>query len=427
VTTPAVRGGTRPDHDPRRWLTAPVESGAAAGFGVYLHVPFCTHRCGYCDFATAAVGDRAAEDRETLYDRYAGALIADLRRQVAAGPAGHAPPGAASPTGWPSVTSIFVGGGTPTLIGGPRLARVLEAVRAELDLADDVEVTVECNPETASPALFEALAGAGVTRVSMGAQSFAPHVLATLERQHTVGRPLAAVVEARENGIAEVSLDLIYGTPGERDADWSATLDEVLAAGTDHVSAYALTVHDSTPMGRAVSSGALPAPDEDVQRERFEVARTRLGAAGFDHYEVANWARVRAGSTGAPAPLRSRHNLLYWRHGDYLGVGVGAHAHLSGRRSWTTRSTERFLAAVEAGRDPAAGSEVLDDDERATERLFLGLRVAEGLHPNDLPPIHPLALEEALDAGLVELACGRLRCTEQGWFLLDDAVARLRG
>ncbi len=417
----------RPDADPHRWLVDPVESGPAAGFGVYLHVPFCSHRCGYCDFATAAVGDRAADDVATLYDRYTSALTLDLRRQVAAGPAEHAPPDAPIVGAWPEVTSIFVGGGTPTLLGGARLASILEATRAELDLAPDVEVTVECNPETASVALFEALAEAGVTRVSMGAQSFAPHVLATLERAHTAERPLEAVQQAREAGIAEVSLDLIYGTPGERDQDWETTLDAVIAAGTDHVSAYALTIHDSTPFGRAIATGTLAAPDEDLQRERFEVARQRLGAAGFDHYEVSNWARVVQRGGGPPQPARSRHNLLYWRHGDYLGVGVGAHAHRGGRRAWTTRSTERYLAAVEAGRTPVAGSEVLDPEERSTERLLLGLRVREGLHPADVPPIDAWAYEDALASGLVETACGRLRCTETGWFLLDDAVSRLRG
>jgi putative oxygen-independent coproporphyrinogen III oxidase len=416
----------RPDADPHRWLTDPVESGPAAGFGVYLHVPFCSHRCGYCDFATAAVGDRDPADVEVLYDRYTAALTRDLVRQVAAGPAAHGPPGAPLPATWRPVTSIFIGGGTPTLLGGARLARIVDAVRDELDLATDVEVTVECNPETASVALFGALSDAGVTRVSMGAQSFAPHVLTTLERGHTADRPLEAVEQAREGGIPEVSLDLIYGTPGERDEDWAATLDAVLAAGTDHVSAYALTIHESTPFGRAIARGTLLAPDDDVQRERFEVARTRLAAAGFDHYEVSNWARVVGRGGQAPAPARSRHNLLYWRHGDYLGVGVGAHAHLAGRRAWTTRSTERYLGAVEAGADPVAGSEVLDADERATERLLLGLRVREGLHPADVPPIDPLAYEDALSSGLVETACGRLRCTETGWFLLDDAVGRLR-
>jgi putative oxygen-independent coproporphyrinogen III oxidase len=408
-----------PPREPRAWLTDPVESGPSAGFGVYLHVPFCHHRCGYCDFATAAVGDRGAADQQALFDRYVTALTSDLGRQVVGGRRAHAPAAGrdALDPRWPEVTSVFVGGGTPTLLGGALLAEVVRAVGRELDVAPDAEVTVECNPETASVELFAALVEAGVTRVSMGAQSFAPHVLATLERGHTPQRPVEAIAQAREAGIAELNLDLIYGTPGETEADWRRTLELVLAAGTDHVSAYALTIHDNTAFGRAAASGRLPTVDEDVQRDRFEVAREVLGAGGFEHYEVSNWALGSA--------RRSRHNVLYWRHGDYLGVGVGAHAHLAGRRWWTTRSTDRYLAAVEEGASPIAGSEELSDGERAEERLLLGLRLRDGLHPNDVPPLDPLALEDAMTVGLVETACGRLRCTEPGWFLLDDAVTRL--
>jgi len=419
----------------RSWLTHPVESGSAAGFGVYLHVPFCHHRCGYCDFAVAAVGGLDAERRDDLERRYVAALTTDLGRQVAAGPRAHAPPDShhlddhQREGQWPSVTSIFVGGGTPTLLPPPLLAEVVAAVGRELDLADDVEVTVEANPETASAELFATLAEVGVTRVSLGAQSFTPHVLATLERGHDAEAPLVAAELARAAGIDDVSLDLIYGTPGETDADWEESLARVLAAGVDHVSAYALTIHEGTPFGRRVARGRLPMVDEDVQAARFETLHRLLGGAGFDHYEVSNLARG--------ARRRSRHNLLYWRHGDYLGVGAGAHGHLAGRRWWSTRSAPRYVHAVEtrgsgaAGAGAAAalgsiaGSEVLDDGQRAAERLFLGLRVREGIHPNDLPPIDPLALEDALDAGLVETACGRLRCTDAGWFLLDEAVDRL--
>jgi putative oxygen-independent coproporphyrinogen III oxidase len=403
----------------RRWLTDPVESGPSAGFGVYLHVPFCHHRCGYCDFATDAVGGR--QDVPDLFERYVVALTSDLGRQVSAGPRSHAPAGCRGDLDdrWPTVTSIFVGGGTPTLLPPELLARVVRAVGQELDLAPDVEVTVECNPETASDELFGALVEAGVGRISMGAQSFAPHVLATLERGHDAERPAVAVAQARDAGIEAINLDLIFGTPGETTADWRHTLEAVLAAGTDHVSAYALTIHDNTPFGRAVADGSLPAPDDDVQRDRFEVAREVLGGGGFEHYEVSNWA---LGSR-----QRSRHNLLYWRHGDYLGIGVGAHAHLAGRRWWTTRATARYLVAVEEGRSPVSGSEELTDAERAEERLLLGLRVREGLHPLDAPPIEPIALEEAMRAGLITTSCGRLQCTEEGWFLLDDAVARLSG
>jgi putative oxygen-independent coproporphyrinogen III oxidase len=404
----------------RRWLLDPVECGPAAGFGVYLHVPFCHHRCGYCDFATDAVGDRDRADVDALFERYVAAVITDLGRQVAAGPRAWAPagPGDAVPAAWPTVTSVFVGGGTPTLLPPTLLAELVASVGRELDLAPDAEVTVECNPETATPELFAALAEAGVGRVSMGAQSFAPHVLRTLERGHDAERPVTAVRQARAAGIDAVNLDLIYGTPGEREEDWRATLEAVLAAGTDHVSAYALTIHDSTPFGRAVARGTLPPPDEDVQRDRFDLAREVLGAGGFEHYEVSNWA--------LGSHHRSRHNLLYWRHGDYLAAGVGAHGHLAGRRWWSTRSTVRYLEAVEAGRSPVTGAEELSDEERAEERLLLGLRVREGLHPIDVPPLLPLALEDAMGAGLVETACGRLRCTDEGWFLLDDAVARLR-
>jgi oxygen-independent coproporphyrinogen-3 oxidase len=302
-------------------------------------------------------------------------------------------------------------------------------VAEHLPVRADVEVTVECNPETASAELFGAMVEAGVTRVSMGAQSFDPGVLATLERIHRPQRSAEAIALARAAGIAQVSLDLIYGTPGEDRASWHETLAAVLAAGVDHVSAYALSVHANTALGRAVAAGITPAPDDDVQRERFDELRAVLGAAGFVHYEVANLARSDA--------LRSRHNVLYWRHGDYLGVGVGAHAHRDGRRWWTTRSTDRYLEAVEAAEgDPSARDglgrartvteeEVLDDEARALERLLLGLRLVEGLHPFDVPPVATEALDDVVRAGLVTLSCGRLQATEAGWFLIDETVRRL--
>lgn len=406
--TTSMPPATRTDAD--AWRLRPVESGARAGFGVYLHVPFCAHRCGYCDFATW-------DDKGELMPRYVAALREDIRRTVAAGPGALAPDGAEVAADWREVTSIFVGGGTPTLLPADDLAGLVALVGDELSLATDAEVTVECNPETASPALFDALVSAGVTRLSMGAQSFAPHVLATLERQHTAARPVEAVAMARAAGIGEINLDLIYGTPGERDEDWRATLDAALAAGTDHLSAYALTIHDNTPFGRAVATGTLASPDDDVQRERFEVARDVLATAGFDHYEISNWARIPA--------LRSAHNILYWRHGDYLGLGVGAHAHLAGRRWWSHRSIPRYITAIEDGTSPVAGEETLTPGEMAAERLMLGLRLRDGLHPGDVPPLEPLALEDAIAADLVTTACGRLQTTEAGWFLLDEAVTRL--
>ena len=406
--------------DDTRWWDDPVESGARAGFGLYLHVPFCSHRCGYCDFATWAT-DAPGPGGGTVgdvVDRYVPALLADLGRRAAAGPAAHAPPGALAPDApWPTLTSVFVGGGTPTLLPPDDLARLVRSALAEFDVAPDAEVTVECNPETASVALFEQLLDAGTTRISMGAQSFASHVLQTLERAHGPTRAVEAVTQAREAGVEQVSLDLIYGTPGETDQDWAETLRTAVAAGTDHLSAYALTVHEGTSFGSRVAAGTLPAPDEDVQRDRFDTARDVLEAVGFDQYELANWARG--------ADRRSDHNTLYWRHGDYLAAGVGAHGHVAGRRSWQHRSLARWLAAAEAGEDATAGEEVTSPGERATERLLLGLRLREGLHPRDVPPVAPWALQDAVDADLVTTACGRLQSTADGWFLLDEAVARL--
>lgn len=382
------------------WIGRPVESGSAAGFGLYLHVPFCRHRCGYCDFATFAVGDGDDE----RFGRYMGALEVDLDRWQTKG-------------SWPEVTSVFIGGGTPTMVGADRLERLLGEVRSRFRLAPDVEISVEANPETASIDLFATLAHVGVTRVSIGAQSFAPHVLAQLERGHAASRIVEAVTQARRGGVPAISLDLIYGTPGERDEDWAATLRAVLELEIDHVSAYALSIHANTPFGRAVTEGTMRLPDDDVLRDRFELARSALGMAGFEHYELSNFAR----GTGQ----RSRHNSLYWRHGDYLGIGVGAHGHVGGRRWWTTRSVDRYCDQLEAGEDPTAGSEVLTTQERAVERLMLGLRLREGLHPGDLPPLDPLALEDVLNAGLLRTACGRLQATEDGWYLLDEAVMRL--
>lgn len=386
-----------------RWLADPVECGPSAGFGLYLHVPFCAHRCGYCDFATAI------PDSDEQVARYVRALQDQIVREAAAGPPGGGD--------WPPVTSVFVGGGTPTLLPAGDLAAILARAHEDFPIEADAEVTVECNPETASPALFDELVAAGVTRLSMGAQSFAPHVLTALERGHDAERPVEAVAMARRAGIAQVNLDLIYGTPGETDDDWATTLQGVLAAGVDHVSAYALTIHDNTAFGRAVRQGQMPDVDEDLQRDRFDTAREVLGAGGFEHYEISNWA------LGSAA--RSRHNLLYWRHGDYLAFGVGAHGHWRGRRWWNTRSTTDYLAAVEAGRSPVTGTEDLTDDERGEERLLLGLRVREGLHPVDAPPIEPLALEDVMAKGLIMTSCGRLQCTEDGWFLLDEAVRLL--
>jgi putative oxygen-independent coproporphyrinogen III oxidase len=397
-----LREESRPSEGPpaapsHRWLTSTVESGDKAGFGLYLHIPFCAHKCGYCDFATS---DRHGH----LMDRYVEALLGEVVRE-------------AERSGDRALTSVFVGGGTPTLLPPDDLARIIRLVRERFTTTPDVEVTVEANPETVDESYFATLGEAGVNRVSLGAQSFATHVLATLERQHRPDAVPAAVDAARRAGIADLNLDLIYGTPGETDEDWQRSIDTVRDLGVDHVSAYALTVHANTRLGRQVAEGRVPPPDPDLQRDRFETARDILGAAGFDHYEISNWSRTPA--------RRSRHNVLYWRHGDYLGLGVGAHGHVDGHRWWCHRSIERWIDAVEAAERPIAGDERLSTDERAEERLMLGLRLREGLHPHDVPPLDPLVVQQLADDGLLQMTCGRFQTTEDGWYLLDSILARL--
>ena len=366
------------------------------GFGVYVHVPYCAHRCGYCDFNTYVDDTGAAAS-------YADAAIAEIR--LAARVLGDPPP----------ADTVFFGGGTPTLLPPADLARILQAVRDELGLRPQAEVTTEANPETLSPAVLAALREAGFTRLSLGMQSAVPHVLATLERRHTPGRAADAVEEARAAGFERVSLDLIYGTPGESDDDWRASLDAVLAADPGHVSAYALTVEPGT---RLHAQGATV--DPDVQADRYEIADDLLTAAGYGWYEISNWART--------DDDRARHNELYWRDGDWWGVGPGAHSHVGGVRWWNVRLPRDHAAAVRDGRSPAQAREVLDGEARRVERVLLGVRLAGGHPVADLDDAGRAAAGDLADDGLLDpraLAGGTVRLTRRGRLLADAVVLRL--
>lgn len=369
--------------------------------GIYLHIPFCAHRCHYCDFNTYAGLD-------DLIPRYVAALRADLRRIAASGPPGGAQ--------WPEFGSIFVGGGTPTMLPAADLAGVLRLVAEVLPVAPDAEVTVEANPETVTEEGMSTLLEAGMNRLSMGAQSFAPHVLAALGRRHDAERPLRALASARAAGVRRVNLDLIYGTPGERDEDWQASLETVLEAGVAHVSAYALTVEPATEYAARIRAGLAVSPDEDVQADRMAEADRALTAAGLRRYEVSNWAR--------PGE-ECRHNLVYWRGGDWLGIGAGAHGHWAGRRWWSLRSPARYADAALAGQDTTAGDETLDEPGRRTERLMLGLRLAEGVEVAAVEPVDLTQIRRLGDAGLVEVEGGRLRLTDEGWPLANAITLRL--
>jgi len=390
---------------------APQGPGAGAGTGLYLHIPFCLRRCHYCDFNTYA-------DRASLIPRYVAALRADLAAVAAAGPAAVGPerPAGSASDPWPVFTSVFVGGGTPTLLPAGDLAAILRDVAALLPLAPDAEVTVEANPETVTVEQMEALAEAGVNRVSLGAQSFAPHVLAALGRWHEPDAPLRALEACRRAGIRRLSLDLIYGTPAERDGDWAASVETALATGIDHLSAYALTVEPNTEYARRIRTGAAAAPDDDIQAARMEQVDALASGAGLARYELSNWARPGA---------ESRHNRTYWRGGDWLGIGAGAHGHWRGRRWWSVRSPERYVEDALAGRSTTAGDEVPSEQERRTERLLMGLRLVEGVERRTVEPLDGAVIEQLNRAGLMVADDDRIALTSAGMRMGSAVTLRL--
>jgi oxygen-independent coproporphyrinogen-3 oxidase len=365
---------------------------ATGDWGVYVHVPFCAARCGYCDFATWT-------DRSHLIGDYVDACVTDLRRRVAGG--------------IPLATSVFFGGGTPSLLPAASLVRILD----EIPRAPGAEVTVECNPDSVEAAKLEAYLVGGVNRVSFGVQSFRPHVLAVLERTHDVDNVERAVAAARGAGFETFNLDVIYGTPGESLDDWRATLDGVLALEPPHVSAYALTVESGTPMARRVEAGELAAPDDDEAAEKYVMADEAFGAAGLSWYEVSNWARP---------GHECRHNLLYWCQGDYLAIGCAAHGHTAGRRWWNVRTPDRYLERIAAGEDPIGGEEQLDAATAAEEAFALTLRTSLGAVPS---PLAEPVVRELVSAGLLERAPDRggdrIVLTRRGRLLGGDVTARL--
>jgi putative oxygen-independent coproporphyrinogen III oxidase len=374
-------------------------------FGIYVHVPFCAARCGYCDFNTYTASELAGSGASP------DGWLAAVRRELDL---------ATQTVGPRPVDTVFVGGGTPSLLGAARLAEVLDAIRDSFGLAPGAEVTTEANPESTSPAFFAGLAEAGFTRVSLGMQSVAPHVLRVLERRHSPGRAVAAAREARAAGIGHVNLDLIYATPGETDDDLRASLDAALDAEVDHVSAYALIVEDGTALARRVARGELPAPDDDVAAARYELIDDRLAGAGMRWYEVSNWARSEDAAC--------RHNLGYWLDGDWWGLGPGAHSHLAGTRWWNVKYPARYAALLEAGESPEADRELLTEAERHTERVMLRLRLASGLPLDLLDDAGCAVAARAADDGLLEpsaLAAGRAVLTRRGRLLADAVVHAL--
>jgi len=384
-----------------------VDGAAERTLSMYLHVPFCRVRCGYCDFNTYT----ATELRGAKQSDYASEAAAEV---AFAGATLRA-------TGLPEreAATVFFGGGTPTLLPASDLARMLDAVRDSIGLAPGAEITTEANPDSVDAEYLTTLADAGFTRVSFGMQSAVPHVLATLERTHDPERVPRVVEWARQAGL-QVSVDLIYGTPGESIDDWSASVDAALSTRPDHLSAYSLIVEDGTRLARQIRSGTVSQPDEDLQADMYELVDEKLSAAGFSWYEVSNWSRG--------TEYASRHNLAYWRSQDWWGIGPGAHSHIGGVRWWNVKHPAAYASRMSEGLSPGAGRETLSDDTRELERILLLARTRDGI------PIPSLASEARVAvAGLIaddlvnaEAALrGRVELTLRGRILADAVVRRL--
>jgi putative oxygen-independent coproporphyrinogen III oxidase len=383
--------------------------GALAGsgqrpFGIYVHVPFCLARCGYCDFNTytaAELGSGASRES------YAGLAIQEIRlaRKVLGADTGPA-------------ATVFFGGGTPTLLPPGDLAAILAAVEGEFGLAPGAEITTEANPETIDQRSLAELRASGFTRISIGMQSAVSRVLTVLDRKHRPGRPEECVRWARSAGFSHVSLDLIYGTPGESDEDWIASLRSAVSAGPDHISGYALIIEQGTRLAARIGRGEVAAPDDDVMADRYLAADELLTAAGLRWYEISNWA--------ASPDAMCRHNLLYWTGGDWWGIGPGAHSHVGGTRWWNVRHPAAYGARIAAGVSPGQAREILTPSQRRTERIMLRTRLAAGCPLDELTPAGQAAAAAAVADGLADPAAhaaGMVALTPSGR-LLADAVIR---
>jgi len=386
-------------------------------FGVYIHVPFCSVRCGYCDFNTYAPGEVEGATREG----YVEAALAEM--VFARGVMGDGPRPA---------STVFFGGGTPTMLDSVALARLLDGVRETWGIEPGAEITTEANPDSVSRDSLAVLATAGFTRVSFGMQSAVPHVLATLERTHNPANVERAVGWAREAGLA-VSLDLIYGTPGESLADWRTSLDTAISLAPDHVSAYSLVIEPATRMGGQLRGGEIAPTDPDTQADMYEAADEALAAAGYAWYEVSNWARTPADAC--------QHNLAYWRSEDWWGIGPGAHSylgprvgatgeHLPAERWWNVKHPVAYARRLTDGGDPAQEREQLGQEELALERIMLGVRLAEGLAVTDVPAERRARVAGLIAQGLVDGAAAagpsrRVILTRRGRLLADSVIREL--
>jgi oxygen-independent coproporphyrinogen-3 oxidase len=385
----------------------PVVADTTTPFGVYLHIPFCTARCGYCDYNTYTATELRGVTRHSFVDDLLGEVAFSHRVLV---DGGHPIRPAAT---------VFIGGGTPTLLPTADIARILDAVRQTFGIVSGAQITIEANPDSVSEAGMRELAAAGVTRVSVGMQSAVTDVLAVLDRTHDPESVVTAVAWAKAAGL-RTSVDLIYGTPGESLGDWRESVEAALALDTDHVSAYALIIEDGTALERRIRRGELEPIDDDMHADMYELADDLFSEAGYDWYEVSNWARDPAS--------RSLHNLSYWQGTDWWGFGPGAHSHLNGVRWWNVKHPAAYAERIAAGDSPALEREILDDEQRVYESVLLGVRVRDGIPIESLGPLGRAAVAGLIADGLVEgqsAIAGRVVLTRRGRLLADFVVRTL--
>ena len=376
-----------------------MASGPASTLSLYIHVPFCSSRCGYCDFNTYTATELGNEVRRDSFHEVLAAEVRFAAEQLGGGQ---------------QVSTVFIGGGTPTLLGSAGLNHVLAEVRSSFGLTDEAEVTTEANPDSVDERMLQELRAGGFTRMSFGMQSASPGVLRVLERTHTPGASVQAAKWAVGAGFDHVNLDLIYGTPGESDDDLKASVDTALSAGIDHLSAYALIVEDGTALSRRIARGELAAPDDDICADRYELIDRLMTSAGMPWYEVSNWARPGG---------HCRHNLAYWHSQNWWGVGPGAHSHIDGVRWWNIKHPAPYAERIRLHESPSAGSEVLTEIDLRTEQVMLGLRLAEGMPPDSFDSTVLMSLA---DRGLIELPSHqRVQLTLSGRLLADAVVREL--
>jgi oxygen-independent coproporphyrinogen-3 oxidase len=374
----------------------------------YIHIPYCVKRCGYCDFNTYTPSElKITEGLAQISNSYIDLLLMEIKAaksQVSQSA---------------NVPSIFFGGGTPSLMQPDDIGRVISTIKSEFTLLPDAEITMECNPDTVTKEGLAAFRAVGVNRVSFGMQSAVKHVLATLDRTHNPENLLQATTWAKEVGFSEISVDLIYGTPGESLADWQTSIDAALTLPITHISAYALIIEEGTKLAAQIKRGEVAPVDDDLTAEKYLVADKAFTAAGFEWYELSNWAK--SGSL-------SKHNLAYWLGDNWWGAGPGAHSHLNGKRFWNVKHPNLYKERVLANQSPVADSEALDELQIESERLMLSLRLPSGLDKKSLNELQLAELSSYVQSGHLDQANwnqGRATLTLDGRLIADRILRQI--